>query len=114
MLALPGGAYVYQGEELGLPEVARPARRAAPGPDLRARPSGERVGRATAAGCRSRGRATRRRSASARAAQPWLPQPADWAALTVEAQQADPASTLALYRAALRCAATARRSATAR
>jgi len=33
--------------------------------------------------------------------QPWLPQPADWAGLTVERQQADPASMLALYRAAL-------------
>ena len=32
----------------------------------------------------------------------WLPQPADWAALTVEAQEADPGSMLDLYRAALR------------
>ena len=34
MLALPGSAYLYQGEELGLPEVDRPARRGPPGPDL--------------------------------------------------------------------------------
>jgi alpha-glucosidase len=34
-------------------------------------------------------------------APPWLPQPADWAALTVEAEDADPDSMLALYRAAL-------------
>ena len=33
--------------------------------------------------------------------QPWLPQPADWAALTVEKQLADPTSMLALYRSAL-------------
>ena len=33
---------------------------------------------------------------------PWLPQPADWAALTVQAQEADPASMLWLYRQALR------------
>jgi alpha-glucosidase len=33
---------------------------------------------------------------------PWLPQPADWAALTVQAQQADPSSMLWLYRQALR------------
>ena len=42
----------------------------------------------TAAGCRCRGRATSRRSASARparAAQPWLPQPAAWRDRTVEA-----------------------------
>ena len=31
----------------------------------------------------------------------WLPQPADWAPLTVEAQTGDPASTLELYRTAL-------------
>ncbi|MGA5566849.1 DUF3459 domain-containing protein, partial [Streptomyces platensis] len=31
----------------------------------------------------------------------WLPQPADWAALTVEAQTGDPNSTLELYRTAL-------------
>ena len=41
---------------------------------------------------------------------PWLPQPADWAALTVEAQDADPGSTLRLYRAALRLAARAARA----
>jgi alpha-glucosidase len=33
--------------------------------------------------------------------QPWLPQPAEWSALSVEAQSADPRSTLLLYRAAL-------------
>ncbi|WP_336054819.1 DUF3459 domain-containing protein, partial [Streptomyces sp. CA2R101] len=31
----------------------------------------------------------------------WLPQPADWAPLTVAAQTGDPASTLELYRTAL-------------
>ncbi len=31
---------------------------------------------------------------------PWLPQPDGWAGLTVEAQSADPASTLSLHRAA--------------
>ena len=33
---------------------------------------------------------------------PWLAPPPDWAALTVQAQAADPASTLSLYREALR------------
>jgi alpha-glucosidase len=33
---------------------------------------------------------------------PWLPQPDNWADLTVEAQAADPASTLSMHRAALR------------
>ena len=48
---------------------------------------------------------TSRRSASAPTAhrrQPWLTQPAHWAALTVERQVADPDSMLSLYRAALR------------
>jgi alpha-glucosidase len=35
------------------------------------------------------------------ASEPWLPQPASWATLTVEAQAADPASMLSLYRAML-------------
>jgi alpha-glucosidase len=34
-------------------------------------------------------------------AQPWLPQPPDWASLSVAAQRADPHSTLAFYRTAL-------------
>jgi alpha-glucosidase len=34
--------------------------------------------------------------------QPWLPQPASWADLTVAAQQDDPDSTLSFYRRALR------------
>ena len=33
---------------------------------------------------------------------PWLPQPADWAPLTAEAQAADEGSTLSLYKRALR------------
>lgn len=32
----------------------------------------------------------------------WLPQPADWSGLTVEAQSGDPGSMLELYREALR------------
>ncbi len=37
----------------------------------------------------------------------WLPQPAEWASLTVERQAGDPASMLTLYRAALRIRAGA-------
>ena len=62
MLALPGSAYLYQGEELGLEQVDVPAR-APPGPGLPPRP---RRRAATAAGCRSPGPATRRRTASGR------------------------------------------------
>ena len=34
--------------------------------------------------------------------QPWLPMPADWAGLTVEAQQADEDSTLSFFKRVLR------------
>ena len=60
MLALPGSVYLYQGEELGLPEVTDLPERGAPGP--RVLPCHRGTGgpgraAATAAGCRSRGRA---------------------------------------------------------
>ena len=48
----------------------------------------------------ARRRAAVRRSGRA-TGQPWIPQPADWADVTVAAQAADPDSTLAFYRAAL-------------
>ena len=68
-LALPGSVYLYQGEELGLEEVEDIPDGAAAGPDVlphrRARTSA-----ATAAACRCRGPAPRRRSASARPARP--------------------------------------------
>ena len=41
------------------------------------------------------------RADRAAAAEPWLPQPADWSSFTVEAQSHDPRSMLSLYRAAL-------------
>ena len=62
MLALPGSAYLYQGEELGLEQVDV-------APEYRRTRSGSAPARAaaTAAGCRSRGAATPRRTASGRA-----------------------------------------------
>jgi alpha-glucosidase len=99
-LALPGGAYVYQGEELGLPEVTDLPAEVRQDPAF-ARTAGE-------DGLRDGCRVPIPWSGDAPpfgfgpgGGQPWLPQPADWAALTVERQQADPASMLALYRAAL-------------
>ena len=70
---------------------------------------------ATAAACRCRGRATTPPYGfSPAGAEPtWLPQPADWAGLTVEAQAADPGSMLALYRARLAAAPRPPTSATA-
>ena len=79
----PGSLYIYQGEELGLEEVAGPAGAPAPGPDvlpLRAASTPA----ATAAACRcpwSGDRARRSASApTAPTAEPWLRQPAAWAA----------------------------------
>ncbi|PZG32856.1 alpha-glucosidase [Spongiactinospora gelatinilytica] len=98
-MALPGGVYVYQGEELGLPEVEDL-------PDeVRQDPLWERSGHAVPGrdGCRVplpwSGTAP---PYGFGAGEPWLPQPASWAALTAEAQAADPRSMLSLYRAALR------------
>ncbi len=63
--ALPGSLYIYQGDELGLDEVDGPAGGPDPGPDVPPLRRGRsRV--ATGAGCRCPGRATRRRSDSAR------------------------------------------------
>lgn len=98
MLALPGGAYVYQGEELGLPEVED-----LPVEALRD-PVWEQSGH------------TRRGRDGCRVPLPWsgeappygfgpggswLPQPAGWKGRTVEDQADDPSSMLELYRQAL-------------
>ncbi len=98
-LALPGSAYLYQGEELGLPEVLDLPDEARQDPTY-FRTEGAAKGRD---GCRvpipwsgeepPYGFST---------GTPWLPQPTDWAGLTAEAQAADPTSTLSLYRQALR------------
>lgn len=98
LLGLPGSAYVYQGEELGLPEVTDL-------PDaLRQDPAFAQTGGKNGFrdGCRVPIPWTRDGpSLGFGAGAPWLPQPADWSRRSVEAQTADPASTLALYRAAL-------------
>ncbi|MFE4948735.1 glycoside hydrolase family 13 protein [Leifsonia sp. NPDC056665] len=101
--ALPGSLYLYQGDELGLPEVEDlPADRIED--PMHFRSGGVDPGRD---GCRVplpwRGTAAPFGfSPDGAGAEPWLPQPADWAALTVQAQQSDPASMLWLYTQALR------------
>ncbi|HYJ55922.1 MAG TPA: alpha-amylase family glycosyl hydrolase [Mycobacterium sp.] len=101
MLALPGNAYIYQGDELGLPEVTDL-------PDDRIKdPIWERSGHTVRGrdGCR----VPLPWSGShppfgfgPDGAEPWLPQPREWADLSVAAQSEDPVSMLALYRTALR------------
>ncbi|MBO9554490.1 glycoside hydrolase family 13 protein [Cellulomonas sp.] len=97
-LALPGSAYLYQGEELGLPEVADLPADVLQDPTF-FRSQGAQKGRD---GCR--------------VPLPWashgptlgfgdelahLPVPADFDRFSVESQEADPGSTLGFYRRAL-------------
>jgi alpha-glucosidase len=91
LLALPGPVFLYQGQELGLAEVELPD-------ELREDPvfrqsGGERKGRD---GCRVA--LPWQRELAARS---WLPQPAAWSELSVEAQTGDPRSVLELYRSAI-------------
>jgi glycosidase len=101
-MALPGSLYMYQGEELGLPEAEAipPERRqdplwqrsdgVAPGRDC------SRIPLPWAADHRPYG------FAADGAARPWLDPPIDWASLTVSAQALHESSMLSLYRAGLR------------
>ncbi len=100
MLALPGGAYVYQGDELGLPEVLDLPDDVRQDPTF-FRTEGARRGRD---GCRVPlpWAGDEPPFGFGPAAPAWLPQPGGWALLTAERQAAGPASTLALYRRALR------------
>ena len=98
ILALPGSTYLYQGEELGLEEVVVPK-------EHREDPAFHRGQNEGRDGCRvpvpwsgdeppfgfGPGEG-----------QPWLPQPLDWADLTVEAESGRAGSTLEFYREALR------------
>ncbi len=98
ILSLPGAVYLYNGDELGLENVDLPD-------EVLQDPTWERSGHT------DRGRDGERVPLPWSGTIPpfgfgtgpstWLPQPASWAALTVEAQEADPESTLHLYRAAL-------------
>lgn len=103
VLALPGTAYLYQGEELGLPEVLDLPDHARQDPIFR-RTGGMEAGRD---GCRvplpwTVGAAGGHGFAPAVGAAPWLPQPDGWGRWAVEAQEADPDSMLHLHRRALR------------
>ena len=95
MLALPGSAYLYQGEELGLEQVDVE-------PEFRQDPSWFRTGEAGRDGCRVpipwRGtRAAVRLRAGHRASR-GSRSPTTGPASRVEAQLADPDSTLSFYR----------------
>ncbi len=98
LLALPGSAYLYQGDELGLPEAWDLPIEVLDDP-VWERSNHTRKGRD---GCRvpipwtSDGP-----SLGFGDGEPWLPQPPEWAEISVEAQEADPNSPLAMHRKAL-------------
>jgi alpha-glucosidase len=102
-MALPGGVYVYQGEELGLWEVQDI-------PDeLRQDPIWHRTGGADPGRDGSRvplpwsgTEPPFGFSPPGATSEPWLPQPKEWRDLTVAAEAGRPGSMLELYRAALR------------
>jgi alpha-glucosidase len=103
LFALPGTAYIFQGDELALPSVDDIPEDRLQDPIW------------TRSGHTERGRDACRVplpwsghappfgfSPSGARFRPWLPQPHTWAGLTVEAQLPDPHSTLNLHRRALR------------
>ncbi|MFP8905396.1 glycoside hydrolase family 13 protein [Streptomyces atacamensis] len=101
-LALPGGAYLYQGEELGLWEVEDLPE------ELLQDPTWQRSGHTDRGrdGCRvplpwSGDGPPFGFSSDGAGTPPWLPQPDAWKPLTAEAQDRDPSSMLNLYRSAL-------------
>ncbi|MFD5450599.1 MULTISPECIES: alpha-amylase family glycosyl hydrolase [unclassified Streptomyces] len=97
-LALPGSVYLYQGEELGLPEADIPLDRIQD--PMHFRSGGTDPGRD---GCRVPlpWTATAPWWGFGSATEPWLPQPGDWARYAVDRQLDDPGSMLTLYREAL-------------
>ncbi|MET9471634.1 glycoside hydrolase family 13 protein [Streptomyces sp. NPDC002917] len=98
MLALPGSAYVYQGEELGLPDVTDLPDEARQDPSF-FRADGQDGFRD---GCRVPIPWTREGSSYGFGnGGSWLPQPDSWGELSIEAQTGRAGSTLELYRAAL-------------
>lgn len=98
-LALPGAVYLYQGEELGLPEVEIPIDRIQDPMHLRS--GGVDPGRD---GCRVPlpWTADAPYAGFGSDTEPWLPQPPSWPDYSADLQAGDPASMLTLYRESLR------------
>jgi alpha-glucosidase len=99
MLGLPGGAYLYQGEELGLPDGIDIPDSQRQDPTF-GRTGGQRLGRD---GCRVPlpWRSGQLHAGFGAGENPWLPQPASFTELARDAQAASPSSHLNLYRRTL-------------
>jgi alpha-glucosidase len=99
MLGLPGASYLYQGEELGLPEHTTLENKYRQDPTF-ARTNGQRVGRD---GCRiplpwvPEGNS----SGFSESGKSWLPQPSSYKELARSIQEKNPESTLSFYKTAL-------------
>ncbi len=100
MLALPGSAYLYQGEELGLPEHTTLPDEAREDPTFH-RHNGQVVGRD---GCRVPipWVADAPAYGFSPTGESWLPQPPEFGELAVDRQEGVEGSTLELYRRAIR------------
>lgn len=97
MLALPGSAYIHQGEELGLPQAEVPEH-------LQQDPRAGVAGRGGRDGCRVPLPWSGSKPPYGFGPgddQPWLPQPDEWADLSVEAQSGVEGSALEFVRRAL-------------
>lgn len=96
MLALPGSAYLYQGEELGLPEAMEIPDEFRQDPTW-FRTEGKRYGRD---GCRVPlpWEAEAPAFGFNETGLSWLPQPTEWATYARDVEEVDPGSTLALYK----------------
>ena len=96
MLGLPGSAYLYQGEELGLPDATRLP------DDVRQDPTWERSNHTQRGrdGCRvpMPWEGSTPSLGFGPGAESWLPQPAEYGALAVDRQRGVEGSTLELYR----------------
>lgn len=94
-LSLPGGAYIYSGQELGLPQVTDLPEEVLTDPGY-FRSGGESPSRD---GCRVPipWEGTKPPFSFSTSADTWLPQPTDWADLTVAAEEDDPESMLRWY-----------------
>jgi alpha-glucosidase len=102
MLGLPGGAYLYQGEELGLPEHTTLEGKYREDPTW-FRTNGERVGRD---GCRVplpwESGSNESNGFSTKTGNGWLPQPESYKRYARDLQVGQPGSTLELYKSLLK------------
>lgn len=99
MLALPGSAYLFQGEELGLPEYVDLPDEARQDPTW-LRTNGQKYGRD---GCRVPlpWEADAPAFGFSSTGESWLPQPTEWASFARDTQRGVSGSTFELYRTAL-------------